>query len=143
MIQKGITLLEPFRGHIAYLMAGGFSFAVDAGSFWILQHIQSSLFVATLVSFCLGLTSSFLLNRYFVFRSKGENKHHSNKRQVAMFIALTIFNFGFSYLVVRLAKQYLGIAVLGKVIAMGFIVVWNFTIFQRVIFRVEHIDADM
>ena len=122
--------------HIKYLLVGGLAFAFDGGTFFVLTRaLGQPIFVANLTGLILGFLVSFVGNRLFVFGSTRENSHFSPLLQVIIYGILLTLNTFISYGIIKL----LGLAgvnsIVGKAIAMMFIVVWNFLIYQKIIFR--------
>lgn len=74
---ESMTLTELVSRHwvvIRYLIAGGyntvFGFAVFSGLYLLLEHQVHYLFIAV-VAQVIGITNSFLVYRYLVFKSRG------------------------------------------------------------------------
>ncbi len=126
------------REYLKYLLAGIASYLVDLLSFLFLNSvIQAPLVVSITVSFVLGLTCSFLVNKIFVFGAvKGSSVHRAH-RQAVMFGVLVFFNYLFTYASVH---YMLGIKIdpaLAKTIATGCITLWNYILFNKVIFKTK------
>jgi putative flippase GtrA len=131
---QGLKLLKSkhFR---KYLAAGFTAFFVDFMVFRTMYIVLDlDLKLSTFCGIVAGFITSFLLQKFWSFKgSQAKKAHH----QVFIYLALTIVNTLFTELVIKEAET-LGLkhgAELGKVIATGFIVIWNFIIFKLVVFR--------
>lgn len=118
-----------------YLIAGFTAFFVDFMVFRTMYiTLDLNLKLSTFCGIIAGFITSFLLQKFWSFKgSQAKKAHH----QVVIYALLTIVNTLFTELMVKEA-EILGInhaAELGKIVATGFIVIWNFTIFKLVVFR--------
>ena len=122
------------RSQIRYLLAGGSAFLTEYLSFLVLFNvINAKLYVANSLSFCCGLLVSFSLNRSWTFTS--DKFHHKYHRQLFMYGALALFNLVFINVLLGILNS-IGIApLIGKLVVMVAIVVWNYNIFKNVIFK--------
>lgn len=119
---------------ILYLFAGGVTFMIDAFTFFVLRSVLNvDLRIAIPLSLIFGLVSSLVVNKYVVFSYK--NRSPLDILQIFSFIILFIWNTIFSYLVVGLFEENELPSLIGKLVSMLFIVIWNYTIFSRYIFR--------
>lgn len=90
----------------------------------------TNLFIANSVSFLCGLTVSFLLNKHWVFQSK--RRYHT---ELIKYTTLAIINLGISTIALYVTVTSLGIdAKIAKIIVMGFVAIWNYALFSRLIF---------
>lgn len=139
MIKSGIKYIHNNRSAVfIYLIIGIIAFVVDYGLFYILFTIFIlPLFLANAVGLVGGFLISFFGNRRFAFNSDSSNTHYSLNRQVLLYVILLFFNSFISYGVIWLCQVFGIAAVIGKVFAMSAIIVWNFAIYQKVIFRKE------
>ncbi|MCA9301703.1 GtrA family protein, partial [Candidatus Saccharibacteria bacterium] len=117
-----------------YLVSGGTAFTIEYGSFLALFYLlKFGSITSNTVSFILGLLTSFLLNRLWVF--SGDNYQHSSSRQLFSYIILALFNL----LLTNVAMIYvvnLGIgAYIAKVILIVMVASWNYIIFKTLIFK--------
>lgn len=118
-----------------YIASGVTAFLVDFIVFRILYiNLGVELRLSTLVGILSGLITGFVLQKLWAFKGNQQKKIHG---QIAIYTLLTIINTLFTELIV---KQVEGTgmrhgAELGKVIASGIIVIWNFAIFKLVVFK--------
>lgn len=117
-----------------YFLVGGAAFVSDYSIFLLLIYVAGwSIFIANASGLLLGFMVSFFGNRTLVFGSK--NAHHSLAKQILLYGVLLAVNTLLSYLIIQGASS-LGLSLQwAKLIAMIFIVAWNFVIYGRVIFK--------
>jgi putative flippase GtrA len=121
-------------GFHRYLVSGGSAFFLEYGSFFVLLnllHVQ--LYLANSLSFALGLSVSFLLNRNWTF--KKETYHRKSHHQFVMYLLLALLNLFMTNLIIGSLKHFGLSPLVGKIIAMGLIIGWNFSLFNKVIFK--------
>lgn len=128
--------LRELRHHsvFRYLVSGGSAFVMEYGSFLILfKGLALPLVAANTISFLIGLATSFIIGRTWAF--KQDTFAHKARHQALMYVVLAGVNVLLSNGIIWLLDS-LGLdARIGKVIAIGFVAVWNFFIFKYVIFR--------
>jgi putative flippase GtrA len=133
MRAKNVTH-KPFS---KYLLVGGSAFLTEYSSFYILYTLlNAQLYLANSLSFCLGLLVSFLFNRGWTFKTDKNYKlqvHH----QLLAYVSLAFFNLIMTNVVIGVLKNFGLDPKLGKIVAMLFVVAWNFLIFRSLIFA-EH-----
>lgn len=121
-----------------YFITGGSTVAADYGTFALLYSVVSApLFVATTGSLVAGLTVSFTLNRIWVFGARKERAHKAAPIQMALYITLFLFNTGFTYLFIKLLTDNGLNAYAAKFLSILIIMVWNFVIYKKIIFRLR------
>lgn len=121
-----------------YLLVGGAAFAIEYGTFLIMEvYSTAPLFVMQSTSFLLGLLVSFIGGRYITFRARVNESHVRSARiQAFGVLSLGLFNLFATNLLIHVLVHSLGItALLAKVVVMAFVVVWNYAIFNRLIFK--------
>lgn len=117
-------------------MVGGLAFAVDFLSFVFLHTVlNQAIIVATVISVIMGFLTSFILNKVWVFKSNSNNSHHSTHLQISMYILLVLFNMAFSYIFIQIMSNYLNRVEIAKLGAMITIVLWNYFLYKKVIFK--------
>lgn len=118
---------------IRYLIGGGTSFLIEFLCFNVLFYTGViSVVVANSVSFCIGLTSSLLINKLWVF--SGASKEWS-LRQVVGFVVLGMANLIITNCTIGLLVS---VGVPGFVAKGGLMVCvacWNFLIMKKILFR--------
>lgn len=120
---------EPVR----YLIAGGSAFVVDYGALVVAYYaIRLSLGLSTTLGYFAGFLISFFANRYWVFSKSGTTRKPI--KQVVEYTILVIFNYFFTLIAIQ-KLDMVGIKPsVGKILVMVLIVVWNYLIFQKLIF---------
>lgn len=117
---------------VRYLITGFASFIAEYLLFLFLydklriQYIYSNTIVYTVI-----FVINFLLNRLWSFKSKSDFK-----RQFALYFALFLFNLAATNGVMYLLSGVLALSPrISKILVMGMIVVWNFIIYKKVIYK--------
>jgi len=118
---------------LKYLISGGSAFATEYLTFVVLfKVLDAQLYVANSLSFCAGLIVSFLLNRAWAFRK--DSFRLKKQHQLASYIGLALCNLVLINLIIGVLQAVSVPVLVGKIIAMMTIVVWNFFIFRLFIF---------
>ncbi|HOF21991.1 MAG TPA: GtrA family protein [Bacteroidales bacterium] len=104
----------------------GFSgMLIDFGVTWLLKEkARANKYIANSTGFILAATSNYIWNRIWTFGSKSE--------EIAIeyfsFILISVAGLGINNLVIYLLHDRLGMNFyLSKLIAIGIVTVWNFT----------------
>ena len=115
-----------------YLITGFSSFGLEYSLFYLfyrgvkVPYLYANTLVMTIV-FCFN----FLMNRYWTFKSK-----QKLRKQLPLYGMIFFFNIGISNLLMYLLAERMGISpLLSKVVAMGFIVMWTFLVYKKVIYK--------
>ena len=124
---------------LKYLTSGIGAFAVEYISFYCLYRFSATyLIVANAISFLLGLSTSFILNKTWTFNSK--TFEHGTTRQFNMYVTLALINLVATLVLVEVFKS-IGIKPeAGKLLAMVLTSIWNYIVFQRIIFKHQNPD---
>lgn len=119
---------------IRYLISGLLSAGAEFVLLILLTEYAGLWYIASnSIAFASGFWISFLLNRYWSFSSK---KHFG--RQLVQYSLLFIINLGLSTGFMYLLTTVAGLDyILSKVFVMGLIVLWNFIIYKKIIYRNE------
>jgi len=119
---------------IRFLTVGSLTFLTEYIVFYVLYvFLHWNLLVANSLSFAVGLSMSFMLNRKWAFKKQSYQRkfHH----QAIIYIALALSNLVINNVIVAGLKD-IGIDPrIGKVLAIATIAVWNFVIYKLIIFR--------
>ena len=114
--------------------AVGFSgMLIDFGTTWLLKEkARINKYIANSTGFILAATSNYIWNRIWTFRSKNE--------EIAVeyfsFIIISVAGLGINNLVIYLLNDKLKINFyLSKLIAVGVVTLWNFTMNFIITFR--------
>jgi putative flippase GtrA len=116
---------------LRYLFIGGVSYVVEMAALLLLVKtfsISSTLAVA--ISFWIGLTTSFTLQKYVAFKNTGGDKKTFGK-QVLLYGALVLFNYSFTLLFVGVLSPVFGL-ILTRTLALLLTVSWNYLLYQRI-----------
>lgn len=115
-----------------YLITGFLSFGIEYSIFYILYDALKLWYIpSNSIAMVTGFVVSFLLNRFWSFQSK-DNPY----RQLLLYALLFVFNLAFSNLLMYLLSDIAGITpLISKVLVMGIIVVWNFILYKKIIYR--------
>lgn len=124
---------------MVYGFVGVSAFTTEYVSFIVLLSLMSSsigLAFSQVLSFCMALVVSFFGNRLFTFKKKDTQYTTKTTHQVGMFLVLSASNFLISSVGIYVLSFVLGvIPIISKLIMMISIVVWNFAIFNKIIFK--------
>lgn len=117
-----------------YAIAGGVAFTLEYGFFLVLVYsVAVKPEVANIVSFSIGLISSFLLNKLWVFGHQQQNAR--SRLQAILYISLAVSNLALTTVGLHLLIENGTPAFAAKFLLIGLVACWNFFIFQKVIFR--------
>ena len=120
----------------SYVLVGLAAFSTEYISFIILIALFPSLLVAQTVSFLLGLIVSFSGNRSITFKRNSDSFALSGRSQLWRYSLLATVNLVFTNIFIYLLVDKISIdPVIAKVLVMVSVVVWNYILFNKVIFR--------
>lgn len=117
-----------------YIVVGVGSLAVDyVALLFLYRIINVDLALATFVSFLMGLTVNFVLNKFWAFQAK--NDKMNNIFQTATYLLLVAFNSLFTVIaVVRLEAIDIPPEI-SKPLSVVMITLWNYVLYKKVIFK--------
>ena len=115
-----------------YLITGFLSFGLQYLIFVVLYRIAGLWYVfASLTAYIIVFLFNFLMNAYWSFKSKGNLKN-----KLRLYSILFAFNLVLTYILLRVLTEVLGITpMLSTLAVMGTVVLWNFVIYKKVIYR--------
>ena len=95
------------------------------------DHI--GLFLANFIGNAVGISLNFLLQRYWVFRTKGQEKIAFTARR---YIVYTLLNaFLLNYFILYALKRWFGLdPAISQFIASGFFTIWNYVWYKAWVF---------
>lgn len=125
------------RQLLKFGVGGGLTFATDYLTFTVLFAIGTPLFIASSCSFLAGFAVSFTVNKLWVFGATNAAQHHKTALQVALYVALLIFNLLFTYYFILLTSQAGLSAYVGKLVTIILVTSWNFVLYKKIIFKVK------
>lgn len=127
-----VSLLESKK--IKYLAVGGTAFLIEYICFAVLNYATNWLVLANILSFTVGLATSFLLHRIWTFSSSGYN--HSGRHQFTAYFILAVINLLLTSILISVLVNVLSInPLIAKLVCMALIVVWNYVLLSKVIFK--------
>ena len=118
---------------IRFILTGGLSAIVDFGTYQLMLHFGLYIHLAKAISFVLGTTTAYLLNRRWTFQASGGGRQFAS---VFGLYALTFaVQIGVNALVLTLVTHNFWGTTVAYVIAQGTATVINFVVQRTVIFR--------
>lgn len=118
-----------YRKISKYGLFGVITAGIELGVFIAIEPF-SHIYAASLISFLAGLVSSFLFNKFLVFK----NTDRATKKEATQFIVLGLVNSQLSSLVTWILAAVVPNHI-AKIISMVLIAAWNYLIMNFVIFR--------
>jgi len=119
-----------------YLIIGVSVYVFELLVIVVAQQFGAGDVLAVALSFWLGLSLSFLLQKIVTFGDKLMH-HRILVPQVMAFSVLVLFNFGFTVLVTKLLESLVP-AVASRTLALGITTFWNFYLYKTRIFKTEN-----
>lgn len=139
-------MFEKIKKLIKYFLVGGTAFLVEYTVFILVLDLsltEHQLFLAQTISFCFGIVTSFIGNKYFTFKSGAPKYTRNTVQQLLRYLTLAVFNLLSSNLIIYVLIEQLNTSpVISKVITILIITAWNFIIFQKIIFSKENIKTN-
>ena len=128
------------KSFLLYLAIGMLAFVIEYLSFLAFSIngmvAGGALLFAQTASFCLGFLTSFFGNRYITFGERKTRYRMSAKSQLWSYGLLAVANLLLSNVaIVVLVGVFILPPAFAKLLVMGMVFVWNYTIFSRFIFR--------
>lgn len=118
-----------------YLIIGVSIYLLELLVIVVAQSLGASAVAAVGLSFWIGLSISFLLQKFVTFGDK--RLHHKVLLpQLVAFSLLVLFNFGFTLLVTELVSPPVP-AVIARTLALGTTTIWNFYLYKTRIFKTD------
>lgn len=121
--------ITKFKSAIKYLVVGGSTALLELMFFslfsFVLPLAVSNVFAVVISTIC-----NFLLNKFWSF-----NQRNWSNRSLVLYILLFLFNTSFSSIFITVLAGLGVIPVFAKIISMACIVIWNYFLYQRVIFK--------
>lgn len=119
-----------------YAVVGITAFLGEYLSFYMIWSGTGDVIISQIISFLVGLTISFFGSRNLTFReNKSRGYRHAGRAQLVRFGTLSLVNLGITSLGMMIMVDGLLLnPYLSKILIMGSLVVWNYAIFNRIIF---------
>ena len=124
---------------LRFALVGGINTAIDIGLLFGLTTLGVPKLAANTVSTGLAFIFSFFANKSYTFRAQG-----NVRRQLILFVVVTLTGlWGLQNAVIFCASPILSsvihaeslVLLLAKIIATGASLVWNYYLYDRVVFR--------
>jgi putative flippase GtrA len=116
-----------------FVMVGGLSALVDYGAYQALLAMGTWVHLAKAISFVLGTTTAYLLNRRWTFNAEGGA---APAIRFALLYSVTfLVNIGVNALMLHLLDDFSGEKTVAWVVAQGTATVINFVMLRLVVFR--------
>jgi putative flippase GtrA len=113
---------------VRFICVGGTAFVLDAVIVWGLTHLGLSAYVARVISLCVSITFTFMLNRLLTFSAKGP----VTLTEVGAYIGASLIGIGINYGVyaalLKASLHWLPAMVTGTIMASLF----NFFAYKRI-----------
>jgi len=126
---------QKFTRHtfVRYVIVGGISYVIELSSLLAIYHFaHTSRELATAVAYWIGLLLAFVLQKLVAFQDYRKEVRVLTK-QGLVYGVLTLWNYGFSILVVGLfPSKYL---IFSRTLAQLILSAWNFLIYKHIIFK--------
>jgi len=118
---------------IRFVLTGGLAAVVDFGTYQVMLHLGLYIHLAKAISFVLGTTTAYVLNRRWTFQAAGGGKQFAS---VFGLYALTFaVQLGVNALVLTFVPESFWGTTIAYVVAQGAATVINFIVQRTVIFR--------
>lgn len=122
---------KTFFQAIKYLMVGGSSAVIELVLFQLLSAVFAiPLAAANVTAVVVSTVFNFLVNRNVTFKSTS-----SSLRSLVLYLLLFAFNTTFSTVVISLLAAQGVYPLVAKVCTMACIVLWNFVLYKKIIFK--------
>ena len=120
---------------VQYLVTSAIVSGVDYGTFWLFYNpFGSGLLAATAVAYVAGLVTSYLLNRYWVFKKNAMGQQFTTS--VFRYGTLLFVNFLLTYSMLWAMEELLGVSpFLGKFVVWTFLIFWNYIMGKVWVFK--------
>ena len=111
---------------IKFCLVGLSGMLIDFGTTWVLKEkVRVNKYIANSTGFILAATSNYIWNRFWTFHS--ENTHVAT--EYLSFILISLAGLGINNLILYFFNDKLKFNFyLSKLIAVGFVTIWNFVL---------------
>jgi len=118
---------------LKFCVVGFSGMLIDFGATWLLKEkVRINKYIANSTGFILAATSNYIWNRIWTFGSKNEEI----AVEYLSFILISVAGLGINNLVIYLLNDRLKFNFyLSKLIAVGVVTIWNFTMNFIITFR--------
>jgi len=121
-----------YKRFMKYVLTGLTGVVIDFGLLFILtEYFDIYYIISAVISYMMGFLYCFFLNKYWVFKKKGDGN-----RQLIKYSITAAFNYLFTILVLYLLTDMLGLYyMISKFIIIATISTWNFLLYKYVIYK--------
>ena len=131
---KMYSLIRRNKTLARYLFVGGTGVLFELVVIFVMVRVfSSSDSLAVTMSYWLGVLVSFLLQKFFAFKSR-DVRAKTVTRQIIFFGLLLVFNYIFTLVFVQLTGEIINIY-LARIIALVITTMWNFYVYKKIIFK--------
>jgi putative flippase GtrA len=117
-IKWGLDLTTKYVG-LRYFISGGTAGVTDIALIYIFHEILGIYYLTSaIVAFIGAFFVSFMLHKYWTFKSHGEETH----RQMAMYLASSLFGLSLNTILMYVFVDYVHVAVITSQIIVGLMV---------------------
>ncbi|MBA3907892.1 MAG: GtrA family protein [Pseudonocardiales bacterium] len=117
-----------------FVAVGAVSALVDFGVYQLLLSLGTNANVAKAISFILGTTTAYLLNRRFTFTATGDGRRRFTAF-VALYVTTFVINVGMNALALALLPEVALRTSIAWLIAQACATTINFVMLRMVVFR--------
>lgn len=130
-MRKGIVLV---RRIMRFVASGGLAALTEYALYLVLFFgIGLHVVPAQAISFFGGLIVSYLMNKFWVFR---DTRRAEYKKEFILFVLLGGTNLVVTSILIQVLVEGLNVyAPFAKFVLMACVAIWNYIIFQKIIFR--------
>ena len=123
---------KTFHQFLRYLVAGGTATVVDMSVLFVLyQFLHLNYLIAAAIGYACGIMTNFTINVLFVFESTGRIK-----KEFVIFVSVGAVGLLWTELILwSLAEKLAFPVMLAKVVAIIFVLFWNFFMRKKLVFR--------
>jgi len=120
---------------VLYLVTSAIVSSVDYASFWLTYNpLGSGLFWSTAVAYVAGLVTSYVLNRYWVFKKNATGEQFTTS--AFRYGTLLLVNFLITYGSLWAMQDLLGLSpFIGKFVVWTFLIFWNYAMDKVWVFK--------
>lgn len=128
---------------LKFAAIGGINTVIDFGSLFLLKSLGLPVIPANILSTSAAFCFSFFANRKYTFKPTGR----SAARELLLFIVVTLFGLWvLQTIVISLVTHLLAglhlpadlVLLLAKLLATTTSLIWNYTLYSRVVFKVKN-----
>lgn len=123
---------QSLRQFSRYLIIGFSSFFLEYALFFgLFRGIGLTAIISNTLAITIAFCFNFIMNRNWSFQSQS-----NIMKQLFQYLLLFSFNLMVSNIFIYATQEYMNISpLISKVLIMGLIVIWNFIIYKKVIYK--------